>query len=281
MNFSKLLNTLSDRELLEKKGTRRDSFQQFKNLGKDVAIASIPFGLAATGKSTKAATANMFNMSAAAFQENATSVLNFALTLEYLEKEFYIKALDSGVIDAEDENVFMKISEHETAHVAFLESALGDDAIAKPSFDFTAGGTFDPFNENGTGNQAAYGQLLALSQGFEDTGVRAYKGQAGALANDNDLLDYALQIHSVEARHAAQVRHMRGQKPYITQNNYDSAFPSQAGDSIYAGEDNKTQGGVDLSGLFSDFGGDDAITEAFDEPLSKDEVTAIASLFIE
>ena len=273
MNFSKILNSLSDKEFLEKKGSRRNSFEQFKKFGKGAAIASIPFGLAATSKSTKAATASMFNMSSAAVQQNATDVLNFALTLEYLEKAFYLQGLDSGVIPTgSDEDIFMKISEHENDHVAFLEGALGEDAIDEPEFDFTADGTFDPFN--------VYAQFLALSQGFEDTGVRAYKGQAGALANNNILLEYALQIHSVEARHAAQVRFMRGQKPYITQNNYDSGFPAAAGDPIYAGEQNTTQGGVELAGLFDDFGGADGVTEAFDEPLTKDEVLAIGGLFI-
>ena len=76
------------------------------------------------------------------------------------------------MIPAADLPIFQTISAHETAHVALLESVLGANAVPKPTFDFTAGGTFDPF-----GN---YDIFKALSQGFEDTGVRAYKGQAGA-----------------------------------------------------------------------------------------------------
>jgi rubrerythrin len=53
---------------------------------------------------------------------------------------------------------------------------------------------------------------LALAQAFEDTGVRAYKGQAANLMSKPDLLTAALQIHSVEARHASEVRRLRGQK---------------------------------------------------------------------
>jgi hypothetical protein len=48
-----------------------------------------------------------------------------------------------------------------------------------------------------------------LAQAFEDTGVRAYKGQAGNVMSNKTVLQAALQIHSVEARHASQVRRMR------------------------------------------------------------------------
>ncbi|MGB8703976.1 MAG: ferritin-like domain-containing protein [Gillisia sp.] len=267
MNFSKILETLSDNELLNAKGSRRDSFNQFKSVGKNIALASIPFGLAAVNNKTKAAT---MSMAAASMQASPTEILNFALTLEYLERDFYRMGLDaSGLIPADDQAVFAQISKHEDAHVEFLKAALGADAIDEPTFDFTAGGNFDPFND--------YPTFMAMSQGFEDTGVRAYKGQAGALIDNNELLTYALQIHSVEARHASQVRRMRGEKGWITQDN--TTLPA-AFSAIYAGEDNTVQGGVDLAGMFPDFGGDDAVTEAFDEPLTMEEVNAIASLFL-
>ncbi|MDT0642885.1 ferritin-like domain-containing protein [Zunongwangia sp. F363] len=268
MKFIKLLENLADKESLAANTSRRDAFKQFKNIGKDVALASIPFGLAATSSKTKAATAAM---SSAMFQASPTNVLNFALTLEYLERNFYRMALDTdGLIPDEHRDVFAQISKHEDDHVEFLMGALGDDAIAEPTFDFTGKGlNLDTFSN--------YQTFLALSQGFEDTGVRAYKGQAGALMDDDDLLTYALQIHSVEARHASQVRRMRGEKGWIVQNN--TTIPD-AFAGIYAGEQNTEQGGVDLAGMFDDFGGNDAITAAFDEPLTMDEVNAIASNFI-
>lgn len=269
MNFIKLLESLSDQETLNKKGSRRDSFQQFKNIGKDVALASIPFALAATSSKTKAATTSM---SAAMFQASPTEVLNFALTLEYLEREFYQKGLDSGVISSDDLPTFQTISKHENSHVKFLLNALElEDGVNKPTFDFTGGPAdlnLDPFGD--------YPTFMALAQGFEDTGVRAYKGQAGALADAPDLLTYALQIHSVEARHASQVRRMRGEKGWITKNNQTLGDPFNP---IYAGEENTTQGGVNLSMALSSFG-DDAITEAFDEPLTMNEVLAIGGFFI-
>jgi len=274
MNFIKLLESLSDKEALTKKSSRRDSFQQIKGFGKNVALAAVPFGLAASSSKARAATFM-------AAQEDTTAVLNFALTLEYLEKEFYNLGLESGVIDDDDMLVFETISKHEDAHVEFLLAALKENAVAKPTFDFTGapgGLDLDPFmKKDGTTKEMAYMQFMALAQGFEDTGVRAYKGQALALSSNNDLLDYGLQIHSVEARHASQVRRMRKEKGWIT--NAENTLPAPFA-AIYAGEDNTNQGGVELKGMFGDFGGDKALTEAFDEPLPKEDVLAIGGIFI-
>ncbi|WP_300436412.1 ferritin-like domain-containing protein [Christiangramia sp.] len=267
MNIIKFLENISDPEILNSRMSRRNTLNKIKKTGKDFALVSIPFAMAATSKETSAAT---MSMSSAAYQASPTEVLNFALTLEYLERDFYDMGIDSGVIPERDKDVFGLILDHEQAHVDFLLAALGDDAIAKPNFDFTVGGAFNPFDN--------YDTFLALSQGFEDTGVRAYKGQAGALADNDTLLRYALQIHSVEARHASQVRRMRGSKGWIT---FDNHNLGDAFDPIYAGEANTTHLGINLSGDFENFGGDAAVTEAFDEPLTMAEVNAIAGLFIE
>ena len=276
MSFIKFLDSIADKNLMDSKSSRRDAFKQFKNIGKGAAMASIPFGLAATSSKAGAATSAM---ASAAFQASPTDVLNFALTLEYLEKEYYNIAVDTdGLIPEDRKDIFGQISKHEDSHVAFLLAALGEEAIAKPTFDFTGapgGLDLDPFGD--------YQTFLALSQGFEDTGVRAYKGQAGALANDNALLEYALQIHSVEARHASMVRRLRGEKGWVTGGDAASNGLPGAFDAIYGGEtpeSNTVQGGVELSGMFGDFGGPQAVQEAFDEPLTMDEVVAIASIFI-
>lgn len=271
MNFIKVLETLSDKELLTAKGSRRDSFDKLKNIGKNVALASIPFGLAATSTKTAAATSAMTGMGP---QADPIAVLNYALTLEYLERDFYQMGVSTnGLIPQADLDIFGLIADHEQAHVDFLIAgitAAGGTPVAQPTFDFTGapgGLNLDTFSN--------YQTFMLLAQGFEDTGVRAYKGQAGALANSNELLTYALQIHSVEARHASQVRRMRSQKGWIVGNQ----SPAAPLDPVYAGEQNTVQGGVDLAPLFPDFG-TDAVTAAFDEPLTMDEVIAIASAFI-
>lgn len=192
--------------------------------------------------------------------------LNFALTLEYLEAAFYTQGLAaSALIPTAQRPVFVQIKKHEDAHVALLRGVLGTNAVASPTFDFTAGGAFADVFTN-------YQTFLALAQGFEDTGVRAYKGQAGALISDNAILTTALQIHSVEARHASQVRRMRAQKGWITGNQTD--VPALA--AIYAGEDVSVQAGVNVALIVNTT----AATQAFDEPLTMAAVLAIADPFI-
>ncbi len=201
-----------------------------------------------------------------------TDILNFALTLEYLEAEFYTRGVGtSGLIPAEMRAPFDQIRKHEVAHVAFLQGVLGAEAVAKPTFDFTAGGGKNngPFADVFRNAQT----FMALAQAFEDTGVRAYKGQAANLMGHNDVLRAALKIHSVEARHASQVRRMRGQKGWITRDEPGNLPEAAAG--TYRGEGNTFQfilGQPDSN--------TQAQTEGFDETLTKSQVLAIVAPFI-
>ncbi|MEO6165924.1 MAG: ferritin-like domain-containing protein, partial [Chitinophagales bacterium] len=243
------------------------AFQRLIALGSDVALAAIP-AILITGLPKKARAESL---------DVITDVLNFALTLEYLESTYYSMGLSSGVIAASDLAIFQTINAHEAAHVSVLAStisSLGGTPVAAPGFDFTAGGLFAPFSD--------YPTFLALSQAFEDTGVRAYKGQAANLISNNDILTAALQIHSVEARHAAEVRKLRTAKgldtvkPWIT-GNERGTLPSEA-QAVYDGEQNSIQGGVDVKTITTV--GTGAVQEAFDEPLTDTEVLAIAGLFL-
>jgi rubrerythrin len=229
--------------------SRRGALAKSGKMAGALAIASVPVTLGLMAKRAKAQSSGL--------TQDIIDVLNFALTLEYLEDEFYRQGLSSGVIDSVGQPIFQQISAHETAHVALLQGVLGANAVAKPTFDFTAGGTFDPF--------ANYEQFKALSQGLEDTGVRAYKGQAANLIGNDDILTTALQIHSVEARHASAVRRLRGQKGWITGNQTD--VPQLQ--PIYSGEEA-------ANGTASS----PAAAEAFDEPLDRQAVLDIAGLFI-
>jgi rubrerythrin len=277
MSIIKLLDEFTSEKLTTKSTSRREMFGTLSSFGKKAAMAAVPFGMA-TG-----------SMKAAAFQDSNSAVdaLQLALTLEYLEAEFYLKALESGVLPSgRPEIVYMQISKHESAHVDFLRAGLegaGATPVESPEFDFTAGGAFDPFNENGTGQETAYAQLLALAQAFEDTGVRAYKGQAGSLKG-TPFLEAALQIHSVEARHASEIRRLRGLKGWITGNERGAGMP-EATQAVYDGEEVTTQAEIDLVGY--DYGesplvGDAAaaVSQAFDEPMTAETATAIAGLFI-
>ncbi|HLP51442.1 MAG TPA: ferritin-like domain-containing protein [Chitinophagales bacterium] len=251
------------------KKTRKETLSLFGEITRKMAIATVPGALLAAIPSVSKAAGN----GPAAIVD----VLNFALTLEYLEASFYNQGIASGVIAGSDIAIFNQISDHEDAHVSLLQSTiqqLGGTPVNSPVFDFTAGGSFTPF--------IVYNQFLALSQAFEDTGVRAYKGQAGALMGNNDVLTAALQIHSVEARHASEVRRLR------TKNGLDTVKGWVTGSSrgtlpsvtqaIYDGDDVLVQATVNI-GSFSGVG-NDAATEAFDEPLTQAQVLDIANLFI-
>lgn len=246
-----------DPEIVQRVTSRREALRKAGTLGAGLALASVPatFGLLARDAFGRALPATV------------EEVLRFALTLEYLEFEYYDTGVNTpGLIPAPAFDVYLTIRNHEMAHVRLLEGALGlSEDEAKPEFDFTALG-FDPF--------ADYALFLALSQGFEDTGVRAYKGQAPALIGNDDVLRTALRIHSVEARHASIVRRLRDQNGWIPFDNTNVA----ALEPVYMGEANTTHLGVDVKTLTVK--SEEAITEAYDEPLTMEEVLAIAGPFI-
>ena len=240
--------------------SRREALTKGLSFGVKSALAAVPLAFLLKA-----------NRSYAFDGATALDVLNFALTLEYLENEYYSDGIAaSGLIPSTDMAIFTQIGKHEAAHVALLKTAItgaGGTPVSKPTFDFTAGGTYTPFTD--------YPTFLTLSNAFEDTGVRAYKGQAGVLLG-TDYLTVALDIHSVEARHASEVRRLRGAKGWIT-----GKTTNGVPDAIYGGtisEDNVTQGGVDVTTITTTSAA--GIQEAFDEPLTMDEVLAIAGPFI-
>lgn len=269
--------------------SRRKVMKDFAKLSGRITLAAMPLALG-----------SMFNKaySQSAGIKNVLNILTFALKLEYLEARFYIKGLEAnGLIphdSAGSHDAFETIRMHEISHVEFLKAtikSLGADPIEEPKFDFTAKGTFpDPF---APGNYAVF---LAIAQTFEDTGVRAYKGQAANLAGHGNMpyLSAALRIHSVEARHAARVRKLRvdlntptltgSMQPWITLKktgiDAGSAAANQAIQQSYNGEQLTNQLGVEIIGI-----GDKAYidaaaaSESFDEPLSMEQVIMIVTPF--
>jgi rubrerythrin len=124
-------------------------------------------------------------------------ILNYALTLEYLENAFYVEALAKAGLTGDALRAAQVIQRHEQAHVRFLRKALGKAAVKRPRFAFG----------DATSNQAKF---LATAVVLEDTGVSAYAGQATRI-KQVPVVKAALSIHSVEARHAAFVRELAGQ----------------------------------------------------------------------
>jgi rubrerythrin len=124
------------------------------------------------------------------------AILNFALTLEYLEASFYAEAISNGkVFNGETQNFARIVAAHEAAHVKALKSALGTKAVAKPKFDF----------RDTTSDQTKFEATATV---LEDTGVQAYLGQVGKIKSPA-ILAAAGSILPVEARHAAWIRDIR------------------------------------------------------------------------
>lgn len=269
MNLGNILNQIAhtDPEVFEKVSERRHIFKSF---GSKVALAALPFALG-----------SIFKKAYGQSPSSILEVLNYALTLEYLEAAFYEQGLASaGLIPAgAPAGAISTIGAHETAHVNFLRAAIagaGGTAVSTPEFDFTAGGAFADVFTN-------YATFLAVAQTFEDTGVRAYKGQAAKLAGNNEVLTAALNIHSVEARHASHIRQMRlangfgDVKPWITGKETGIGPAVQPS---YNGEENKVQAGVNIVGINGTSISADDATEAFDEPLTAEQVLDIVGPFI-
>ncbi len=128
----------------------------------------------------------------ASFGKGDIGILNYALTLEYLEAAFYNGATAAGLaLDAQTAAFLKIVTSDENAHVAYLRKALGSAAVKSPKFDF-----------KGTNKTVA--MFKATSQVLENTGVHAYSGQALNIKSGK-VVKAALSILTVEARHASVI----------------------------------------------------------------------------
>ncbi len=132
-----------------------------------------------------------------AIPQSDIDILNFALTLEFLEAEFYAQANANKAWGSNRElrRFSTVVAQHEKVHENFLKKVLGAKAVAKPKFDF-----------KDTVTNAA--KFAATAQVLEDTGVQAYLGQVPNIKAKPVLLG-AGRILPVEARHAAWIRDIR------------------------------------------------------------------------
>ncbi|QDA60843.1 ferritin-like domain-containing protein [Hymenobacter jejuensis] len=308
MNILKLLADLAevDPEITERLSPRRDVLNRLGKLSGKTAVAALPMAFG-----------TLLQQAYGGPKDTIYDALRLALTLEYLESEFYGRALGvlpsnspvaAGLIPADARAGIETIYRHEQQHVDTLKLVIqssGGDLPAKPNFDFTGsknGSQSAPFGDVFTN----FDTFLKVAQTLEDTGVRAYKGQVANLAYDNAIVEAAVRIHSMEARHASHIRTLRrgrgaNVKSWISSNDEVITVPGKT-DAAYAGEESTKQlvtlassdGSTrnilvpfDNSGSSLPIDIDKVgtailvkVAEAFDEPLTAASATAVASAFI-
>jgi hypothetical protein len=188
---------LQDIETLDRDGALRETADRAGLLGRvtrrgalvggGAAAAALAFGGTASAATTTGSPAGDLN------------ILNFALTLEYLEAAFYAEAVSGGALSGKTLSFAKTVAAHEAIHVKTITAAigaLGGTPVAQPTFDFK--GT--------TADQATF-QKTSLT--LEATGVAAYLGQ-GPLVYSDLILGEAAQILAVEARHQAWIADIIG-----------------------------------------------------------------------
>src|SRR3954466_4760703 len=157
-----------------------------------------------SGSSTGSSTTSTQQAPAAAktgtemFGAGDLGILGYALTLEYLETQFYADAAKSGKLKGNVLAVAKEFGEQEGEHVKALEATikkLGGKLPAKPKAKF-------PLKDQKS--------ILKLAATVENLGANAYLGQAGNIES-KEVLAAALSIHTVEARHAAVLNTVTGQ----------------------------------------------------------------------
>jgi Ferritin-like domain len=144
------------------------------------------------------------------------AVLNYALSLEYLQAAFYTESERSKALTGRAAEAARHVGAVERAHVHAFLGLLGRHAIKRPRFDFQ-GVTEDRK------------KFLKTAVAFEDLAVEAYKGQAIKIRS-KAVLASALGIHTVEARHAAWMRYLNGIQPAVSA--FDSPRPKAQIDVI-------------------------------------------------
>jgi hypothetical protein len=186
-----------------------------KRVGAGAAATSLAAFIAACGSSSTSATTSGAASSAAAGTSSATTtssmstaatsssgdlaIVNYALTLEYLESQFYDKVIKSGLFHGKDLSVLKTFGAEEADHVNALKTVAGQlgTAAAEPTGKFPI-------------HSAA--QVTALAASVENLGASAYLGQAPHIKS-KEILAAALSIHSIEARHAATLNLLLKKSP--------------------------------------------------------------------
>ena len=152
-----------------------------------------------SSSSSSTTTTTMSEDMASQFGEGDLGIVNYALTLEYLEAGFYAAVIKSGLFKGDDLALIKVIGDHENQHVDALAATA--KKLGTPAEEPKAEFPLDSAEE-----------VLMLAATVENLGASAYLGQAAAI-EDPEILAAALAIHTVEARHAAVLNVLIGESP--------------------------------------------------------------------
>jgi hypothetical protein len=177
--------------------------------------AMIGGGTVLSALAPNALAASQFGRPPAKFGKGDIGILNYALTLEYLEAAFYNGATAAKLPLSAQGAVFLEtVTKDENEHVKFLKKALGKKAVAEPKFDFKGANT----------NAETF---MATAEVLENTGVHAYSGQALNIKTPA-YVKAAVSILTIEARHASVIGLLNGPKGMITPNGaFDTPYTAQ------------------------------------------------------
>jgi Ferritin-like domain len=197
-------STRTDRSALSRVARDPVSRRRFMAIGGGTGIAGLLFAACGGGDDETATTGaagstEMEDMSSQ-FGEGDLGIVNYALTLEYLEAAFYGDVAKSGLFTGDDLALIEQIGRAEQEHVAALVAAakqLGGPPAKRPNAEF-------PLDDAAS--------VLGLAATVENLGAAAYLGQAARIENP-DILAAALSIHTVEGRHAAVLNTLAGRPP--------------------------------------------------------------------
>jgi rubrerythrin len=165
--------------------------------GGSAAAAAFLAACGSDSSSSSTTTSTAMSGETAQFGKGDVGILNYALTLEYLETAFYADVVKSGLFKGAELDTIKKFGEEEAEHVAALTAAvkqLGGKPAPEPKTEFPL---------------KSAKSVLELAGTVENLGAAAYLGQAGNIKSP-EVLASALAIHSVEGRHAAALNTLLG-----------------------------------------------------------------------
>lgn len=278
MNFNKIIEELAsgNSEQFEQTAHRRD---MLKGIGTKLAMAAVPF-----------AAASLFSQkSYGQSKETIINILNYLLKLEHISRKLYAEAMQvEDLLPVAYKKHFEQIATNTQSHMDALVQLIDElgglpTVIADDKIDLSGNRGFGggPF-ANALVNTEDF---LILMQVLTDGGERIYKGQTFQVLSDKITLSTLMKIHTVKARQATFVRHLRRTiikddvKPWITGTNSDTT--NTAAQRAYSGEGNTIQLNIDVVGINGYQISADAATQAFGEPLNMLDGNNILNRFLD